>query len=58
MSKEANKNLYLLISEIFSKYAKKDTEGIIIKTYISIKQNEFKSGDKIPLIPDLMCQKL
>jgi hypothetical protein len=29
----------MIISEIFQKYSKKDTEAIVLKTYISIKQN-------------------
>lgn len=43
---------------IFDKYAKKDTESIAIKTFTRVSQNKFSAGDKIPLLPEAMFQKL
>lgn len=44
--------------DIFKTYAKKDTEAIIIKTFAHVSQRDFKAGDRIPLLPAAMFQKL
>jgi len=48
----------MIIQDIFAKYSKKDTEAINLKTYALIKQNKFFAGDKIPLLPEEMFQKI
>lgn len=58
LSKDTSKKLYMVINDIFQKYSKKDTEAIVLKTYILIQQNKFKPGDKIPLLPNDMFQKI
>ena len=58
LSKDNHKKLFMIIQDIFQKYAKKDTEYIILKTYVFIKQNKFEAGDKIPLLPEDMFQKI
>ncbi len=44
--------------DIFNQYAKKNTESIIIKTFVHIVQRDFKAGDRIPLLPNEMFQKI
>ena len=58
LSKDTSKNLYMIINDIFQKHANKTTEAIILKTYLNIKQNKFQPGDKIPLLPSDMFQKI
>lgn len=48
----------MLMCDVFKNYAKKDTEAIIIKTFAHIVQRDFKAGDRVPLIPASMLQKI
>jgi len=43
---------------LYQEYAKKDTEAIMIKTFAFVEQREFKAGDRVPLLPELMTQKI
>jgi len=43
---------------VFRKYAKKDTETIVIKTFMHVFQKDFQAGDRIPLLPNEMFQKI
>lgn len=38
LSKETSRAIYALMNEVFAKYARKDTEAIIIKTFVHISQ--------------------
>lgn len=58
LSKELSPALYGLMCEVFAKYAKKDTDALVIKTFTHICQKDFKAGDKVPLVPAAMFQKL
>lgn len=58
LSKEVSSSLYGIVSELYSKHAKKGTEAIVIKTFINVEQKDFKAGDRIPLLPEHMLQKI
>jgi hypothetical protein len=58
LSKETSKPIFSLMCTVFEKYAKKNTEAIIIKTFTHISQRDFKAGDRIPLLPSEMFQKI
>lgn len=58
LSKEVSASLYTLVNNLYQKYCKKDTEAIIIKTFATIHQKEFEAGDRIPLLPEAMFQKI
>lgn len=51
LSKDTSRAIYALMCEVFQRYAKKDTESIIIKTFALIAQRDFQAGDRIPLLP-------
>lgn len=58
LSKEVSPSLYTLVNGLYNKHAKKNTEALIIKTFTHIEQKEFKAGDRIPLLPEKMSQKI
>lgn len=58
LSKEVSSSLYAIVNELYSKHAKKGTEAIVIKTFINVEQKDFKAGDRIPLLPEHMLQKI
>lgn len=58
LSRETSKAIFALMTSVFEKYAKKDTEAIVIKTFAHIRQREFQAGDRIPLLPNEMFQKI
>lgn len=58
LSKEVSAPLFSLVNNLYEKYAKKDTEAMVIKTFTNVEQKEFKAGDRIPLLPEKMFQKL
>jgi len=58
LSKQLSFQLFKIIDELYTSYAKKETEAIIIKTFMPVKQKEFKAGDRVPLLPDTMFQRL
>jgi hypothetical protein len=58
LSKDVSSTLYRLIDHLYNTYAKKDTEAIVIKTFMIVKQKEFKAGDRVPLLPHTMFQKI
>lgn len=58
LSKDISTSLYRLVDYLYNTYAKKDTEALVIKTYMMVKQKEFKAGDRVPLLPRTMFQKI
>jgi hypothetical protein len=58
LSRETSKSIFSVISDIFSKYAKKDTEAIVVKTFVRVQQSRFQAGDRVPLLPHEMFQKI
>jgi hypothetical protein len=58
LSKETSKTIFTLMCDIFNQYTKKDTEAVIIKTFVHICQRDFLAGDRIPLLPNEMFQKI
>ncbi len=58
LSKEVSANLYALVNGLYNKHAKKGTESLTIKTFIKVQQKEFNAGDRVPLIPEEMSQKV
>lgn len=58
LSKETSKVIYHLMCDVFNRYAKKNTEAIVIKTFTHIAQRDFKAGDRVPLLPSEMFQKI
>ena len=58
LSRETSKSIFGLISEVFSQFAKKDTEAIVVKTFVRVMQSRFQAGDRVPLLPHEMFQKI
>jgi succinyl-CoA synthetase beta subunit len=58
LSKEVSKSLFSVVNNLYQKYAQKGTEAIIIKTFVQVEQSQFRAGDRVPLLPENMTQKL
>ena len=53
-----SQQLFKLIDQLYSKYAKKETEAMVIRTFMPVHQRDFQAGDRVPLLPAPMFQKL
>lgn len=58
LSKDVSPPLFAIVNDLYSKHAKKSTEALVIKTFVNVEQKEFKAGDRIPLLPEHMMQKI
>jgi hypothetical protein len=58
LSKETSKPIFALMCQVFNTHGRKDTEAIVIKTLAHICQRDFQAGDRIPLLPNNMFQKI
>jgi hypothetical protein len=58
LSRETSRAIFALMCEVFAKHARKDTEAIVIKTFVRVTQSQFQPGDRIPLLPQDMFQKI
>jgi H2-forming N5,N10-methylenetetrahydromethanopterin dehydrogenase-like enzyme len=58
LSKETSKSIFGLMCDVFAKHARKDTEVIVIKTFVRVIQSHFQPGDRIALLPNEMFQKI
>lgn len=58
LSRDISKTIFGLMCDVFATHARKDTEAIVIKTFVRVIQSNFQPGDRIPLIPTEMFQKI
>ena len=58
ISREVSRGVYELLKEVFRQHGRRDVESIVIKTYMYVQQSGFSPGDRIPLLPQDMFQKV